>query len=41
MVKIMKKLLLSAFMVAFAFASTTAFSAWSKDEVAELDPKAR
>ena len=28
-------------MVAFAFTSITAFSAWSKDEVAELDPKAK
>jgi lipid-binding SYLF domain-containing protein len=41
MVKIMKKLLISALMVAFAFTSITAFSAWSKDEVAELDPKAK
>jgi len=40
-VKFMKKLLISALMVAFAFTSATAFSAWSKDEVAELDPKAK
>ncbi len=37
----MKKLLISALMVAFAFTSITAFSAWSKDEAAELDPKAK
>ena len=41
MVIFMKKLLISALIVAFAFTSTTAFSAWSKDEVAELDPKAK
>jgi len=41
MVKIMKKLFIAALLVAFAFTSTTAFSAWSKDDVAELDPKAK
>ena len=41
MVTFMKKLLITIFIVAFAFASTAAFSAWGKDEVAELDPKAK
>jgi lipid-binding SYLF domain-containing protein len=40
MVKLMKKLFIAALLVAFAFTSTMTFSAWSKDEVAELDPKA-
>jgi len=41
MVKHMKKIYISALLVAFAFTSATAFSSWSKDEVAELDPKAK
>jgi len=41
MVTFMKKLLVTAFIVAFAFTSTAAFSAWDKDEVAEYDPKAK
>jgi len=41
MVKHMKKLLISAFVMAFAFSSTLAFSAWNKDESVELDAKAK
>jgi lipid-binding SYLF domain-containing protein len=41
MVKHMKKLLISAFVMAFAFSSTLAFSAWDKDESVELDAKAK
>lgn len=37
----MKKLLTSSLLVAFAFASTMAFSAWEKDESIELDKKAQ
>jgi len=37
----MKKLLITTFIVAFAFLSTAAFSAWDKDDVAEYDPKAK
>ncbi len=37
----MKKLLISAFVMAFAFSSTLAFSAWDKDESIELTAKAK
>lgn len=37
----MKKLLISAFVMAFAFSSTLAFSGWDKDESVELDAKAK
>ncbi len=37
----MKKLLISAFVMAFALSSSLAFSAWDKDESIELDQKAK
>lgn len=37
----MKKLLIAMLAVAFAFTSTAAFSAWGKDESAELNVKAQ
>ena len=37
----MKKLLISVFVMTFAFTSSLAFSAWEKDESAELDVKAQ
>ena len=40
-VKFMKKLFISTLLMAFAFTSATAFSAWSTDEEAELDTKAK
>ena len=37
----MKRLLISAFVMTFAFASSLAISAWDKDESVELDAKAQ
>ena len=37
----MKKLLISVFVMAFAFGSSLAMSAWSKDETVELNTKAQ
>ena len=39
--KKMTKLLITALVVSSAFASTAATAAWGKDEVKELDPKAK